>query len=89
MKIEIIISGIVQGVWFRKHTQDKALELNLTGYVKNLDTGQVYIYCEGSELNVGKMIRWAHVGSPNSSVEDVEFNEVDDERDFSSFEIIR
>ena len=49
MKVHVIISGIVQGVWFRKYTCQKAIKLNLTGYVRNEPGGGVYVEAEGKE----------------------------------------
>ena len=42
-RVHILISGDVQGVWFRISTQDKAKELDLNGWVKNLFNNQIII----------------------------------------------
>ena len=47
-KIHVMISGDVQGVWFRVSAQDKANELELTGWVKNLFSNAVEIVAEGN-----------------------------------------
>ena len=47
-KIHVMISGKVQGVFFRISAQDKANELNLTGWVKNIFNNAVEITAEGS-----------------------------------------
>jgi acylphosphatase len=44
---QITVSGKVQGVWFRKSTQDKARELGLRGFVRNQPDGSVYIEASG------------------------------------------
>lgn len=41
MRCRFIVSGRVQGVFYRKYTQQAARERNITGYVRNLDNGDV------------------------------------------------
>ena len=67
----IIISGSVQGVFFRKYAKQKADELKLTGWVKNTKEGNVEIFAQGDENNVEALIHWCHRGSPKSVVEQV------------------
>jgi acylphosphatase len=67
----IWIKGIVQGVFFRKHTRLKAIELSLTGFVRNLPDGRVYIELEGDEENIQAFIKWAESNPGNSVVEAV------------------
>ena len=50
-RIRVMISGDVQGVFFRISAQDKANELGLTGWVKNIFTNAVEILCEVKEMN--------------------------------------
>jgi len=45
--LNITISGRVQGVWFRKHTETKAIELGVHGFVANKENGNVYVEVEG------------------------------------------
>ena len=45
----IIVKGKVQGVWFRKYTQDIAYNLNLNGFVRNCHDGSVFIEIEGKD----------------------------------------
>ena len=42
------VSGRVQGVWFRSFVQERAFELKLVGFVKNLRDGRVEVVAEGS-----------------------------------------
>ncbi len=86
-RVHVFISGRVQGVWFRAHTKDKADELGLTGWVRNLPDGRVEAVFEGDEELIEEMIRWCHVGSPQSKVTHVEVHEEPFEGKFSSFEI--
>ena len=69
--VHLEISGRVQGVWFRASTKDKALELGLTGWVRNTPKGSVEAIFEGEEDIVKKMIDWCHHGPPLAKVENI------------------
>ena len=87
-KIHVMISGKVQGVLFRISTQDKANELNLTGWVKNIFNNAVEIIAEGEREELSKFSGWLHLGPPNAAIDkiSIEWND-QPERQFSSFEI--
>ena len=67
----ITVKGKVQRVSYRVWAQAKAISLGLTGYVKNLHNGDVYIEAEGKDENVQQFIDWCYVGSPLSKVIEV------------------
>ena len=67
----IQIQGNVQGVFFRKYSQEKANELGVTGWVKNEPSGDVIMNIQGSESQCLNMIKWCHKGSPFSHVSKV------------------
>ncbi|MCF8253883.1 MAG: acylphosphatase [Bacteroidia bacterium] len=73
---EITVMGRVQGVFFRKYTCTKAIELNLLGYVKNQTDGSVFIYAEGEESKMNSFMQWCKIGSPLSKVEKIITKEV-------------
>jgi acylphosphatase len=85
--IRAIVSGKVQGVWFRKYTKTKADQLGIKGYVKNQPDGTVLVRAEGplEEMKIFK--QWLHIGSPASQVEQVTIEQIKPEG-FTSFEII-
>lgn len=66
------ISGFVQGVSFRYYTRQYALQLGLTGWVRNLVDGRVEVIVEGKESLVHKMVEWCHTGPPVAQVESIE-----------------
>ena len=72
----IIISGKVQGVFFRKYAKQKADELKLTGWVKNTEAGNVELFAQGDENKIEALIQWCHQGSPKAEVESVEVKHV-------------
>ncbi len=74
MRVHVLISGRVQGVFFRAHTKDKADELGLDGWVKNRDGGGVEAVFVGSPDKVETIIKWCWQGPPNAKVEKVEIS---------------
>jgi acylphosphatase len=71
-RTRVIISGVVQGVFFRAATRRAAADLNLTGWVRNMDDGRVEAVLEGEEADVDKMIAWCKVGPPAARVEKID-----------------
>jgi acylphosphatase len=57
-RAHVRVSGQVQGVFFRDSTREKAEELGLAGWVKNLPDGQVEAVFEGPSDKVREMVRW-------------------------------
>lgn len=55
--------------------QATAQKLQLTGLVRNLHNGDVYIEVEGEEENINQLIDWCYVGSPLSKVIEVNAEE--------------
>jgi len=68
----VIVSGRVQGVFFRSETQDEALRLGLTGWVRNLPDGRVEAVFEGEKDMVERLIEWCRHGPLGASVTKVE-----------------
>lgn len=71
INVHVIISGRVQGVWYRVSTKQKAEQLGITGWVKNTVDGCVEAVFEGEENIIEDMIKWCYTGPPNAIVKDV------------------
>jgi acylphosphatase len=82
-----IVSGRVQGVWFRLHTRDKAVELGVVGFVRNLPDGTVEIEARGEDGPVDALMEWARLGPPLSEVADVRIRKTAEEVEYASFEV--
>jgi acylphosphatase len=67
----VIVSGRVQGVFFREETRRAAERLGVTGWVRNRTDGTVEAVFQGSEAAVNEAIAWCRQGSPMSKVADV------------------
>jgi acylphosphatase len=72
-----IISGRVQGVWYRKNVQQNALRAGFSGYIKNLPDGRVEAAVTCEEPEVTAFIALLREGSPLSRVTDIEQTESD------------
>jgi acylphosphatase len=68
----LLISGRVQGVWYRGWTREKAIELGLAGWVRNCPGGQVEAFVEGPKHLVESMIQWCRQGPPPAIVRSVD-----------------
>ena len=85
--VHVIISGRVQGVWFRASTKQKAEQLGLTGWVRNTHDGNVEAVFEGEERTVNQMIGWCYTGPPLSKVNNVEIKKQNPTNGFDDFSI--
>ena len=88
-RVQLIVSGRVQGVWYRAYTQRKATELELCGYVRNLEDGTVEIVAEGGAESISALAAWAEKGSPMAKVREVRMEETERGEPFSEFSIRR
>ncbi|MEO0477864.1 MAG: acylphosphatase [Planctomycetota bacterium] len=76
-RFEYFVRGRVQGVAFRAHTRDAAIELGLAGFVENLADGRVHGQVEGSETQLTEFRRFLGHGSRWARVDEVEWLEVE------------
>lgn len=68
-RLDICVSGRVQGVGFRWHTVRQAQALGLVGWVRNLPDGSVRIVVEGPRDATQAMLDWARRGPDHAHVE--------------------
>ena len=73
--IHCIVSGRVQGVWFRAGTRDEARKLGLTGWVRNLPDGNVEVLACGPKAKVEELHQWLHEGPRMAEVKEVSYEE--------------
>lgn len=74
--MRFIISGIVQGVWFRAATKNQAQKLSLTGWVRNLPSGQVEVIACGKINKLDILHQWLHKGPILAKVSAVNAQEI-------------
>jgi acylphosphatase len=86
-RVELIIAGRVQGVFYRSSARDEARRLGLLGEVRNLPDGRVEAIAEGKREALEHFIAWCRSGPPMAEVEEVQIRWVDATLAFSSFRV--
>jgi len=86
-RAHIIISGRVQGVFFRYTMEQIATSFDVKGWAKNTTDGNVEAVLEGEKENVEKVIEWSHHGPDGAAVKDVEVKWEDYTGQFKDFSI--
>lgn len=88
MNRRIKVHGKVQGVFFRKYAQRKAMELGLVGWVKNEEDGTVSLEIEGELHSILAMQSWLRLGPPESTVESLDISS-GEEQGYQEFLILQ
>ena len=83
---QFIVRGKVQGVWYRAHAKEKAQQLGVTGWVKNLPNGHVELCACGDETQLTTLESWLWQGPKLAKVINVERHQLICQ-DFSDFSI--
>lgn len=86
--IRIRIEGKVQGVFYRQNAQDQAIDLGISGSVKNCEDDSVEIIATGTKEQLDRFIEWCWKGSPRAIVTNVTTQELSLQQ-FNYFSIIR
>jgi len=86
--LKIYITGTVQGIFFRKFIEERANELGIRGFVRNLDDGRVEVIIEGDEKKIEEMINICRQGSPHSTINNIKIQELK-HQGFNSFKVLR
>lgn len=87
-RIHIIISGRVQGVFFRDFTRQQAKSLGLRGWVRNLANGDVEVIAEGEKDKLEALIRVVKIGPPYAQVDNCQIEWSEFQNEFSDFRIV-
>ena len=87
MRVRIKVYGLVQSVFFRFNTKEKADELGLKGWVRNKGDGSVEILTEGTDEKVKELVKWCKDGPGMSRVDKVEVEEDVTKEKLRKFEI--
>ena len=83
-RVRVLVSGRVQGVFFRAECAQAARAAGVGGFVRNLPDGRVEAVFEGPDEGVERLIGWCREGPAWAEVENVEATEEQEvgERDF-------
>lgn len=86
-RVHVVITGRVQGIFFRASTRDMANSLGLTGWVKNLFDGSVEAVFEGEISLLKQGVGWCYKGPPGAVVTKVDERWLDYTGEFERFEV--
>ena len=83
-----LVSGKVQGVWFRGSARDQAVALGLRGFARNLPDGRVEVLAIGDADAVEQLAQWLHYGPPQARVDELERMDAREEGADEGFRIL-
>lgn len=86
--ISIIVDGLVQGVFYRQSTKAKAVELTITGEIKNKPDGTVHIIATGTEVQLNNLVDWCKKGPEMAIVTNVKVEKITLQA-FKGFNIVK
>jgi acylphosphatase len=87
IRARLLISGRVQGVFYRASCQDEAAARGLVGWVRNLPDGGVEALLQGPEERVRDLIKWCYAGPPHAQVSRIELTHEEPRDDLEGFRI--
>ena len=87
VRAHVIISGRVQGVFFRVETQRAAKRFGVLGWVRNKPDGNVEAVFEGQQSAVDAVLQWCHEGPNLAVVENVDLKWQDFTGEYKRFDI--
>lgn len=87
-RAHVLVTGYVQGVFFRHTAAQRARDRGLTGWVRNLDDGRVEAVLEGEESDVSAVVEWCRSGPAHATVESVDVDWQPALSDLSGFRIL-
>jgi acylphosphatase len=85
----IIIQGTVQGIFYRQFVKESADKLGITGFVRNLDNGDVEIIAEGVGDKIAELGRICNKGPEHSMIKNVIIEERKWSGEFKNFKVLR
>jgi acylphosphatase len=88
-RARIVITGLVQGVFFRREITDLARRLGIVGWVRNLPDGRVEAIAEGEKSKLEELIRFCNVGPSGARVRRVDVEWSDRTGELHGFRITR
>ena len=86
-RVEIVVHGRVQGVCFRYFIKEKAMDIGLNGYVRNLEGDKVEIVAEGTEEKIREIIKHARIGPPLARVLEINIDYSEPTNEYKNFSI--
>ncbi len=92
ISVRCIVTGKVQGVFFRASTREQALQLNIKGYAKNLSGGEVEVIACGNKDAIGQLKQWLNCGPKYAKVKNVDCEVISNQEieniDLNNFKVL-
>ena len=86
-RVQIVVSGMVQGVGFRYYTLRRAQKMGLGGYVRNQPDGRVLCEAEGERGLLMELIRELRIGPSFSDVRDLDVEWFEELKNYHNFQV--
>ena len=86
-RYHFLIEGRVQGVGYRMSAQIAAQKIGVTGWVRNLRSGQVEMVAEGEPAQLERLLEWAWQGPNFAQITDISLEKITATGEFTQFEI--
>lgn len=86
-RAHVLVSGKVQGVFFRQTTKRQTKNLDVKGWIRNLPDGRVEAVFEGEENAVRSLVEYCKHGPSRAKVENIEVKWENNNDEFNSFRI--
>ena len=87
-RVRLLVSGNVQGVFFRQALKVVAKKNSVSGWVRNLKDRRVEAVFEGDSKSTNSVIEWTRVGPANSRVDNIEVINEEFKNEFSTFDVL-
>lgn len=84
-----VVQGTVQGIFFRQFVKEHATNLKLTGFVRNLENGEVEVIAEGEAESLDRLLVFLKKGPEHAQIRGVKVEEKKWSGDFKDFKILR
>jgi acylphosphatase len=85
--VHLVVSGRVQGVFYRASTREVGETLGLAGWVRNRYDGTVEAHVQGDPATVAAMVDWCRQGPPHARVDDLQVDDVPADPGLTEFRI--
>ena len=85
----ILISGDVQGVYYRVSCKEYAIGVGVKGWVRNLDNGNVEALAQGEKEKIERFLEWCKKGPPQAKVEEIKITWQEANGPFNGFSVIK
>jgi len=86
-RLHLVVSGRVQGVFFRRATAGQARALGIKGFARNRANGTVEVTAEGARENLALLLAWARTGPPHARVDAVSAEWSEFRGEFADFSV--